>query len=112
MLPGDVWLTKLSAQKPPAVPAPSPTTTTTTTTTTTSAAATTPTPQATPPPVASGEPLDLEGYTYSQEGVARFLTRLAVIPELQQVKLISSAQTALLGRNVYSLTIEGRFSRR
>lgn len=97
VLPGDVWLTKLSAQKPQVAPA-APTTTTTTTSTTT-------TPQPTAPAV-NAEPLNLQGYTYSPEGVARFLTRLAVIPELQQVKLISSAQTELLGRNVYSFTIE------
>jgi Tfp pilus assembly protein PilN len=100
VLPGDVWLTKLSAQEPQVTPA-SPTTTTTTTSTTT----TTTTPQAATP-VASAQPLDLQGYTYSQEGVARFLTRLAVIPELQQLKLVSSAQTELLGRTVYSFTIE------
>ena len=102
VLPGDVWLTKLSAQTPPVVPAPSATTTATTTSTTTTTTTTSP---ATSPPVATGEPLDIEGYTYSQEGVARFLTRLAVIPELQQVKLVSSAQSELLGRNVYSFSI-------
>ena len=102
VLPGDVWLTKLSAQVPPVVPAPSATTTATTTSTTTTTTTTSP---ATSPPVATGEPLDIEGYTYSQEGVARFLTRLAVIPELQQVKLVSSAQSELLGRNVYSFSI-------
>jgi len=100
VLPGDVWLTKLSAEKSQvALAAPATTTTTTSTTTTTT------TPQQTAPAVIAA-PLNLQGYTYSPEGVARFLTRLAVIPELQQVKLISSSQTELLGRNVFSFVIE------
>jgi Tfp pilus assembly protein PilN len=105
VLPGDVWLTTLSAQSPPApAPAVSPsssTTTSTTTTTTTGAQATTPTPL----PPATG-PLSLSGYTYSPEGVARLLTRLAVIPELQDVKLLQSAQAAVAGRNVFSFSIQ------
>jgi Tfp pilus assembly protein PilN len=99
VLPSDVWLTKLSAQEASPAPVTSTTTTTTTTTTTESQAPA-------PAPAATGQPLSLQGYTYSQEGVARFLTRLAVVPELEQVKLISSAQTELLGRAVYSFTIE------
>jgi Tfp pilus assembly protein PilN len=99
VLPSDVWLTKLSAQEASPAPVTSTTTTTTTTTTTESQAPA-------PVPAATGQPLSLQGYTYSQEGVARFLTRLAVVPELEQVKLISSAQTELLGRAVYSFTIE------
>jgi Tfp pilus assembly protein PilN len=94
VLPGDVWLTKLSGQKPVAVPVPTTTTTATTTT------------QAAPPmPTVTGAPLSLQGYTYSQEGVARLLSRLGVIPELRQVKLVSSVHTELLGRNVYSFEI-------
>jgi hypothetical protein len=32
----------------------------------------------------------IDGYTYSQEGVARFHARLSVIPDLDQVTLVSS----------------------
>lgn len=89
VLPDDVWLKTLSAEPPPAPAAapPPPTTTETTTTETQSSETTTTTPA---PP--SGAPLTLDGFTYSQEGVARFLSRLAVIPELQDVKLIKSIQ--------------------
>ena len=50
--------------------------------------------------------MSLDGYTYSPEGVARFLTRLAVIPELQDVKLIRSAQADQPGGSAYSFSIE------
>jgi Tfp pilus assembly protein PilN len=104
VLPGDVWLTTLSAQSPPiaapvAPPPPSTDTTTTSSTETTTTAAPPP-----PPPVTS--PLRLAGYTYSQEGVARLLSRLEVIPELQDVKLIQSMQTTVVGRDVFSFSIQ------
>jgi Tfp pilus assembly protein PilN len=104
VLPGDVWLTTLSAQSPPiaapvAPPPPSTDTTTTSSTETTTTAAPLP-----PPPATS--PLRLAGYTYSQEGVARLLSRLEVIPELEDVNLVQSSQTSLLGRDVVSFTIQ------
>jgi Tfp pilus assembly protein PilN len=101
VLPSDVWLATLSAHAPQAATA-NPSTATTTTTTSES---TTTTPQATTPAV-STEPLSLAGYTYSPEGVARFLARLAVIPELQDVKLIQSAETDVAGQTVYSFSIQ------
>jgi Tfp pilus assembly protein PilN len=111
VLPEDVWLTTLSAQSPqaPVPTAPPPSTTTTTTvpsdtvgdeTTTTT---TTPAPAPAPPVTA---PLTLAGYTYSQESVARLLTRLALIPELQDVKLIQSAQATVSGQIVVSFSIQ------
>ena len=113
VLPEDVWLKTLSASSPgaaaPAVPAPAPTTTTeggggvagdaNGETTTTPA---TPVPTA---PTASGAALQLGGYTYSQEGVARFLGRLSVIPELQNVKLVSSTKATVEGRDVVQFAI-------
>jgi Tfp pilus assembly protein PilN len=104
VLPEDVWLTTLTAQSPqaPAVPAPPPATTTESdgeTTTTTPAPASTPAPSST-------APLSLAGYTYSQEGVARFLSRLAVIPELQDVKLEKSSQATVVGRVVFQFSIQ------
>jgi Tfp pilus assembly protein PilN len=111
VLPEDAWLTTLSAQSPQApAPAPAATTTTDTTATTTTSGETSggettteSTPRPAPPPVA---PLVIKGYTYSQEGVARLLSRLAVIPALQDVKLIQSVQTVVVGRNVYSFQIQ------
>jgi len=108
ILPSDVWLTNLSAQTPqiPVAPAPlSITTDTTTTTTTTSTDGETPTPPPAPAPVATA-PLKLVGYTYSQEGVARLLSRLEVIPDLQDVKLLQSSQTNILGQDVVSFNIQ------
>jgi Tfp pilus assembly protein PilN len=107
VLPEDVWLSSLDAKSPDTtVPPPAPTETTTTTTTTessgdTTAATTTPAP---PPPPAA--PLDLHGYTYSQEGVARLMSRLALIPELDQVKLVSSTETQASGRMIVQFSIQ------
>jgi Tfp pilus assembly protein PilN len=102
VLPGDVWLTTLSAQSVPVVvPTVAPPSTDETTTSSTE---TTTTPAPPPPPATS--PLRLSGYTYSQEGVARLLSRLEVIPELQDVKLIQSTQTLLVGRDVFSFSIQ------
>jgi Tfp pilus assembly protein PilN len=108
VLPEDAWLTDLSAespQLPAAAPTPTDTTADTTATTTTSSdsgdgAA------AAPPVVPATAPLRLDGYTYSQEGVARFLSRLAVIPDLQDVKLIQSTQTIVAARTVVSFQIQ------
>jgi Tfp pilus assembly protein PilN len=112
VLPEDVWLTTLSATSPQApVPAALPVTTTTTTTTAASdtlgneSTDTTTTAPAPVPVAPVTAPLNLNGYTYSQEGVARFLTRLAVIPELQDVKLISSAVADIQGRTVVRFSI-------
>ena len=114
VLPGDVWLTTLSAQTPetpqsvsgptaPSAPAPKTTTGGATTTTTTTAAKTA---AAQPPAAPPAEPLNLQGYTYSQEGVARLLSRLQVVPALRNVKLISSAQSTVSDQTVYSFTIQ------
>jgi Tfp pilus assembly protein PilN len=116
VLPGDVWLTTLSASTPeapapvsaaPVAPTGSATTTTTTTAGTTTTAPTT-TPKAAPvaAPVVTAEPLTMQGYTYSQEGVARLLSRLQVVPALENVKLISSSQATQLGQTVVSFQIQ------
>jgi Tfp pilus assembly protein PilN len=108
VLPEDVWLTKLSASSPQAAPPPPPapadTTTTDSTTTDTSTDSTTTT--TTPAPVAAPAPLNLTGYTYSQAAVARLLTRLSVIPDLDDVKLIQSVQAVVTGQTVVSFSIQ------
>jgi Tfp pilus assembly protein PilN len=105
VLPEDVWLTTIKAESPqtPTAPPPPPPTTTTTAPSNTDSTATTTTPAPAPPATA---PLSLEGYTYSQEGVARLLTRLAVIPELQDVKLVKSSQAPVAGQIVVSFSIQ------
>lgn len=70
VLPDDVWLSQLSGQAP--------------------AAAADPTAVTTGP---AGQGLHIVGFTYSQAGVARLLSRLDVIPELERVTLNSSTQS-------------------
>lgn len=92
VLPGDVWLTTLTASA--ATPQPAPTTTT-------SGSA-----PATPVAPATAGPLTFAGFTYSQPGVARLLSRLAVVPALQDVELVSSTRTTNSGRFVFSFSIK------
>ena len=54
---------------------------------------------------AAGNILTMTGYTYSQEGVARLLTRLSLVPELANVQLQSATTTAVSGRQVVGFTI-------
>ena len=75
VLPEDVWLTNLSAAAPDAT-------------------------QAT---AATG--FTLTGATYSQNGVARFLSRLSVIPDLGNVRLQSSQSQLLNERELVQFTI-------
>jgi len=120
VLPEDVWLTSLAATSPanqaaaaaaaaaaPPPPPPTDTTETDTTQTDTTGTDTTaaPAPTTTTPAAPPTAPLSIAGYTYSQEGVARFMSRLAVIPELQDVKLVTSSQATVVGRNVVSFSI-------
>jgi Tfp pilus assembly protein PilN len=89
VLPDDVWLTNLTGNVPidPADTA--------TPTATTAPAALPPTPTA----------LTLQGYTYTQAGVARLLERLEVLPDLKNVQLQQSQTTKLNNRNVVNFTI-------
>jgi hypothetical protein len=85
VLPSDVWLTSLKAQAPssPASPAPAA--------------------PAAPGTAPTGFVID--GYTYSQDGVARLLTRLAVLPDLHNVQLQSSSLSKVGTQNVVQFTI-------
>jgi Tfp pilus assembly protein PilN len=87
VLPDDVWLQDLSASAP-------------------TLAAAGPT-DAAAASSSSGAPalggqlgFTIEGYTYSHDAVARLLTRLSVIPDLQQVQLVSSEQAKLRERPI------------
>lgn len=77
VLPDDVWLTSLSAQAPAAAASPT---------------------------AAAG--FAINGRTYSQDGVARLLARLAIVPHLANVTLQhSSSTTSQTGRKVVEFTI-------
>ncbi len=78
VLPEDVWLTNLTATAP-----------------TSSAAA----------PAAAASGFMLTGSTYSQNGVARFLSRLSVIPDLENVRLQSSQSALVSERELVQFTI-------
>ena len=107
VLPGDVWLTSLTAEHSTPPPAPATTTATTTTESTTTTTSTTPAPApAAPLPPPTAGPLNIAGYTYSQEGVARFLTRLGLVPALHDVTLLSSERTTVAGRRVFTFSIK------
>jgi Tfp pilus assembly protein PilN len=85
VLPDDVWLTSLSAHAPssPASAAPA-------------------------APVAPGTAPDgfvINGYTYSQDGVARLLSRLNVLPDLSNVQLQTSSLTKVGLQDVVQFTI-------
>ena len=54
---------------------------------------------------AVGQGLTITGSTYSQNGVARFLSRLAVIPDLANVRLQSSQSQLLNERELVQFTI-------
>ena len=84
VLPDDVWLTSLTAQSPVS-PA---------------AASTVPAPT-------TGQPTGfvIQGHTYSHDGVARLLSRLQLIPDLQNVSLVSSTVSKVAGQSVVEFSI-------
>jgi Tfp pilus assembly protein PilN len=90
VMPDDVWLTSLVGTTPLQAAA----------STTTSTTATTP---SVLPPTATA--LTLQGYTYSQAGVARLLERLQVLPDLKNVQLKQSVTSNVGGQNVVNWTI-------
>lgn len=47
----------------------------------------------------------LNGYTYSQDGVARVLSRLSVVPDLSNVQLATSSVTKVGTQNIVQFTI-------
>jgi Tfp pilus assembly protein PilN len=116
VLPEDVWLTSLDVQSPDS-------TTTSTLTPTQTPAPTAPSSSSTPSTGATStsivttssssgfSPLTISGYTYSQEGVARFMARLAVIPELTHVTLQKSFLSPISGRSVVQFTIQADIRR-
>jgi Tfp pilus assembly protein PilN len=94
VLPDDVWLLSLSATAPDLATA-TPTSGSSTTTGSTS----------TTPELGGQLGFNIEGYTYSHDAVARLLTRLAVIPDLAQVQLVTSEQAQLDNRTIVHFKI-------
>ena len=86
VMPDDVWLQSLNGT----VPLDSAPTSTATT------------PSALPPTPTA---LTIEGYTYSQAGVAQLLERLSVVPDLKNVQLQTSQSKQLGNQTVINFTI-------
>jgi Tfp pilus assembly protein PilN len=95
VMPDDVWLQSLTGSVP--LDSALPTTTTTPTT------PTTPTTSSALPPLPSA--LTIQGYTYSQNSVARLLERLAVVPDLKNVQLQTSQSQQVGNQTVINFTI-------
>jgi Tfp pilus assembly protein PilN len=91
VLPDDVWLLNMSAQAPTSAAA--------------SASDSSPTSSSSAPALGGQLGFNIEGYTYSHDAVARLLTRLSVIPDLEQVQLVTSERTKLGNRNVIHFRI-------
>jgi len=85
VLPDDVWLTSITAKGPASA----------------DPAATGP-PAATTPAVSTFE---IRGYTKEQDGVARLLARMAVLPELSSVQLVSSTRVEVSAKEVVEFSI-------
>jgi Tfp pilus assembly protein PilN len=98
VLPDDVWLLNMTAKAPNlATTAPS----------TSTSSSTSSTGSASPAAPALGGQLSftIEGYTYSHDAVARLLTRLSLIPDLEQVQLVTSEQAKLANRKIIHFKI-------
>ena len=100
VMPEDVWLTNvagttagsaatLAASQAAAAP----------TTTATTAAAT-------PPSTTSANTFTISGLTYSQPSVARVMRRLAFVPWLADVSLVSSSQTTVGTATLYAFSLK------
>ncbi len=92
VLPDDIWLTNLAGTTPRSTAG-------------TTAAA--PVGSTAAPPAVSATPsgLLLDGYGYSQQAVARLLSRLQVVPDLKNVQLKTSKTSELGGRKVVQFSI-------
>jgi Tfp pilus assembly protein PilN len=83
VLPDDVWLSSLAAGGA------------------TAAAGT----EAATPEAVPGRSVTFNGFTYSQESVARLLRRLALVPDLADVKLAKSSVTTVGTQQIYNFSV-------
>lgn len=89
VLPSDVWLNQLTAQAPVSSAAP---------------------PGTSAAPVSSSATptgFTVQGYTYSHDAVARFLSRLQLVPDLTNVQLQQSVASLVHGRTIVTFQIDG-----
>jgi Tfp pilus assembly protein PilN len=105
VLPDDVWLLRLSGEPPTlstSLTGPAPASSSTS-----SAAAAAAAGAQAPPNVGTDTEVMFmaEGYTYSQNGVARLMARMQVIPDFEHIQLLSSEQAVIAGRTVYHFRV-------
>ena len=99
VLPDDVWLLNMTAKAPTAATtAPSPSTSSSTSSSTGSTAAAA-------PALGGSLGFTIEGHTYSHDAVARLLARLSLIPDLEQVQLVTSEQAEVANRTIIHFKI-------
>jgi Tfp pilus assembly protein PilN len=106
VLPPDVWVTELTAQSPTptnvsSTVGASSASTTTSSATTTSGTTTT----AAPPPAPASAAFALSGYAFTNAEVAQVLARLALIPSLTDVALVSTASVTIGNKPVVQFQI-------
>lgn len=87
VLPDDVWLTSLTARDAAAAASGS------------------------PPGAAAGATFTLSGSTYSPDGLARLLSRLAVVPDLGKVELMNANRQQIGQKSVVQFTIQGEIKK-
>lgn len=102
VLPDDVWLLKLNGEPPTLSTAAAGSEPKTATAAEAAAAGV----QAPPGAASDGSVMfQIEGFTYSQNGVARLLSRLQVIPDFEHVQLLSSEAEEQGGRQIVHFTL-------
>jgi Tfp pilus assembly protein PilN len=57
------------------------------------------------PDAQAGQTVTFNGFTYSQESVARLMTRLDLVPDFGEVTLQNSSATTVGSQNIYSFTV-------
>ncbi|HYY64913.1 MAG TPA: PilN domain-containing protein [Gaiellaceae bacterium] len=95
VLPDDVWLLSMSAKAPSFATA----------ITTTSSSGSDSSASTSTPALGGTLGFNIEGYTYSHDAVARLLSRLSVVPDLEQVQLVTSERAKLGNRTVIHFRI-------
>jgi Tfp pilus assembly protein PilN len=103
ILPDDVWLLRLTG-KPPTL---STSLTGPTPAASSSSSSSAVTGVAAPPGAATDTDVMFlaEGYTYSQNGVARLMARMQVVPDFENIQLLSSERAVVAGRAIYHFSV-------
>lgn len=105
VLPPNVWVTALTAQSPTPTNISSTTGAASSSTTTGSTTTTGTTTTAAPPPAPATAAFSLSGFAFTNAEVAQVLARLALIPSLTDVALVSTASVTITNKSVVQFQI-------